>query len=51
MTLEQRYSKAIKAIGGTAGLLNLPDQVKEVLRNTSDLETKVKMLELIAKAI
>ena len=51
MTLEQRYNKALKAIGGTIGLLNLPEQVKEVLRNTKDFETKVKILELIAKAI
>lgn len=51
MTLQQRYNKAIKAIGGTSALLNLPEQVKEVLMNTKDLETKVKMLELIAKAI
>lgn len=51
MTLEQRYSKAIKAIGGTAGLLNLPEQVKEVLRTTKDLNVKVEMLELVAKAV
>lgn len=50
MTLEQRYSKAINTIGGAAGLLNLPEQVKEVFKNTKDLETKVKMLELTAEA-
>lgn len=47
MTLEQRWSEAIKRIGGAAGLLALPEQVQEVLKNTNDLETKVKMLELI----
>ena len=47
--LEKRYAEAIKAIGGTIALLNLPSQVKEVLANTNSLEYKVKMLELIAE--
>ena len=51
MTLEQRWSRAIRQIGGAAALLNLPEQVKKVLQGTNDLETKVKMLELIAKNI
>lgn len=51
MTLEQRWSRAIRKIGGAAGLLSLPEQVKKVLQGTNDLETKVKMLELIAKNI
>lgn len=51
MTLEQRYSKALKEIGGAAGLLNLPEQVKEVLKTTKDLAVKVEMLELVAKAV
>lgn len=48
--LEIRYQKAIKEIGGATELLNLPEQIKEVLKNTKDFETKVKMLEEIAKA-
>ena len=48
--LEIRYQKAIKEIGGIAELLNLPKQIQEVLKNTTDFETKVKMLEEIAKA-
>lgn len=48
--LEIRYQKAIKEIGGTTELLNLPKQIKEVLKSTTDFETKVKMLEEIAKA-
>lgn len=48
-TLEKRYSEAIKKIGGPAKLLNLPKQVKETLKNTKELRTKVEMLELIAK--
>lgn len=47
--LEKRYQIAIDKIGGPAGLLNLPEQVKEILRNTKSLDTKVKMLEEIAK--
>ena len=50
-TLEKRYADAIKAIGGTFGLLALPDQVKEALNARVSLETKVKMLELIAKQL
>lgn len=50
-TLEKRYQVAIDKIGGPAGLLNLPSQIKEVLKNTRDLETKVKLLEEIAKAL
>ena len=49
--LEKRYQIAIDKIGGPAGLLNLPRQIKEVLKNTKDLETKVKLLEEIAKAL
>lgn len=51
MTLEQRWSRALKKIGGAAGLLALPEQVRDVLKSTTDLETKVKMLELIAANI
>lgn len=49
-TLEQRYADAIKAIGGTFGLLALPDQVKQALSTPVDLATKVKMLEAVAAA-
>lgn len=50
MTLEKRWSKAIREIGGATGILSLPKQVQNVLKSTNDLETKVKMLELIADA-
>lgn len=49
--LEKRYADAIEALGGTFGLLALPDQVKEALNARVSLETKVKMLELIAKQL
>lgn len=48
MNLEQRYSNAIKKIGGALALLALPDDVKKVLSGNYDLETKVKMLEAVA---
>lgn len=49
-TMEQRYSEAIKKIGGTFALLNLPEEIKEVLMGNYDLATKTKMLEMIAEA-
>ena len=49
--LEKRYQIAIDKIGGHEGILNLKRQIKEVLKNTKDLETKVKLLEEIAKAL
>lgn len=51
MTLEQRYNKAIKEIGGAIAILNLPEQVKEVLMTNASLEIKVKMLEMVADAV
>lgn len=51
MTLEQRYTNAIKKIGGTLAILTLPEQVREVLKTNASLEIKVKMLELVADAI
>lgn len=49
MTVEQRYQAAIRKIGGAAGLLNLPEDVKNILKETMDLETKTEMLEAIAE--
>lgn len=48
MTLEKRWASAIRRIGGAQGLLDLPESVKAVLMATHDLETKVKLLELVA---
>ena len=44
-----RWSKAIHDCGGAAGLLALPQPVKEILKNTDDLKVKTEMLELIAR--
>lgn len=49
-TLAKKHSELINEIGYET-LLNLPDQVKEVLKTTTDLEVKVKMLEMIKKAL
>lgn len=51
MTIEQRYQAAIREIGGAAGLLCLPDDIKRILKSTTDLETKTKMLEAIAERV
>lgn len=47
-TIEQRYSEAIKNCGGAAGLLNLPQSVKDILSVNVDIETKTAILELVA---
>ena len=49
MTVEQRYQAAIREIGGAAGLLSLPEDVKNILKETMDLETKTVLLEAIAE--
>ena len=49
-TLEKRYQAAIAKIGHTR-LLNLPEQIKELLKNAKDLKTKTELLEEIAKNI
>lgn len=51
MTVEQRYQAAIREIGGAAGLLSLPEDVKNVLKETTDLKTKTEMLEMIAEEV
>lgn len=50
----QRWHKALNRIhenGGPLALLDLPEQVQEVLKNTNDLTAKTLMLEAIADAI
>lgn len=51
MTTEARYQKAIKEIGGAAGLLRLPEEVKNILKEATDLETKTQLLEAIAEEV
>lgn len=51
MTLEERYINAVNRIGGAFALLDLPEDVRKVLQVVTDFETKVAMLELVAKAM
>lgn len=47
----QRWHKALNRIhkvGGPLALLDLPEQVREVLKSTEDLAAKTRMLETIA---
>lgn len=46
--IEQRYSDAISACGGAAGLLSLPQSVKNILYTNADIETKTQLLEAVA---
>ena len=46
--LQDRMNKAIQRIGGTLAVLDLPAQVREIITNCPDYETRVKMLELTA---
>lgn len=46
--LMKRYKAVLKRLGHAA-LMELPEDVKDVLKRTTDLETKVKMLEMIAE--
>ena len=46
----KRYQEALNKLG-TGGIMNLPEQVKEVLKSTTDLKVKTEMLEMIAKNI
>ena len=46
--LMKRMNAAMKRIGGPLAVLELPDQVREIITNCEDYETRVKMLELVA---
>ena len=48
--IEARYHRAIRRIGHAA-LLDLPEGIKTILKNTTDLQTKTQLLEEIAKQI
>jgi hypothetical protein len=47
--LIERMNKAIKRIGGPLAVLNLPDDIKEIITNCPDYETRVKMIELVSR--
>lgn len=46
-----RWSRAIKRIGGAAGLLSLPEAVRDLLKSIDDLVIKTKTLEMIADTL
>lgn len=50
MPLEKRYSEALRDLPHEY-LLNLPDDVKEKLRNTTDFREKVEMLEKLVEEL
>lgn len=45
--LLNRMNKAMNRLGGSIAILNLPDEVKEIITNWADYETRVKMLEMV----
>ena len=49
--LIERMNKAMKRIGGPLAVLNLPEEVKEIITNCPDYETRVKMLELVCEQL
>lgn len=49
--LIERMNKAIKRIGGPLAVLNLPDDIKEIITNCPDYETRVKMIELVGEQL
>lgn len=46
--LTDRMNKAINRIGGPLAVLDLPANIREIITNCEDYETRVKMLELVA---
>ena len=49
--LIERMNKVMKRIGGPIAVLNLPDEVKKLIANCPDYETRVKMLELVCEQL
>lgn len=45
--LMKRMDVAIKRLGGASAILDLPDEVRTIVVNCKDYETRVKMLEMI----
>lgn len=50
MTTEliKRMNNVMNRLGGAIGITNLPEEVKEIISNCDDYETRVKMLEMCA---
>lgn len=50
MTTEliNRMNKVMDRLGGAIGIMNLPEEVKEIIIGCADYETRIKMLEMCA---
>lgn len=46
--MTKRMNAAMKRIGGPLAVLELPDEVRNIITNCPDYETRVKMLEMVA---
>lgn len=44
----KRMNAAINRIGGAIAVLGLPEEVRNIITNCPDYETRVKMLEMVA---
>lgn len=47
-TMMKRMNAALKRIGGPLAVLDLPEEVRNIITNCPDYETRVKMLEMVA---
>lgn len=46
--LQQRMTAALNRLGGALAVLELPEEVKQIVTECEDYESRVQMLELIA---
>ncbi len=44
----KRMNAAMKRIGGPLAVLDLPEEVRNIITNCPDYETRIKMLEMVA---
>lgn len=47
-SMMKRMNAAMKRIGGPLAVLDLPEEVRNIITNCPDYETRVKMLEMVA---
>jgi len=47
-SMTNRMNAAMKRIGGPLAVLDLPEEVRNIITNCPDYETRVKMLEMVA---
>lgn len=49
--LIERMNSAMEKLGGAIGIMNLPEEVKTIIVNCNDYETRVKMLEMVCEQL